>query len=82
MTIAEIYNNAKLNPSEIKQMSTWLFSECDDGLYEFYDSTAFEKLYAYFAFETAQMPYGTATADTGEPDLWILEKLEEINESR
>ncbi len=79
MTIAEIYNKAKLSPGEIKQLSAWLFSGCNDGSYEFYGSSAYDKLYEYFAFITYEMPHGVATADTGEPDLWILERLEEIN---
>ena len=48
-----------------------------DGRVEFYDTSAFEKLYNYFAFDgPVRMPYGTAKARTGDPDIWILEYLE------
>ena len=36
----------------------------------------YEKLYDYYVFETAEMPYGTAKARTGDPDVWILDKLD------
>jgi len=49
---------------------------------DFFDSTAYEKLYEYFAFVTYEMPYGTAKARDGDPDIWILDRLEELNESR
>ena len=40
----------------------------------------YEKLYDYYAFETAQMPYGTAKARDGDPDVWILDQLDyELN---
>ena len=81
MTIMEIYNSASLTPKEIKQMSAWLSPHCDDE-YMFYDSSAYEKLFEYFAFETGEMPYGTAKARDGEPDTWILEKLEGLYENK
>jgi len=46
---------------------------------EFYGSEAYNKLYEYFAFETGEMPYGTAKARTGDPDWWILEYLQALN---
>ena len=42
---------------------------------DFYGSSAFDKLFEYFAFETGEMPYGTAKARDGMPDEWILERL-------
>ena len=40
----------------------------------------YEKLYDYYVFETAQMPYGTAKARDGDPDVWILDQLDyELN---
>jgi len=36
----------------------------------------YEKLYDYYVFETAEMPYGTAKARDGDPDIWILDKLD------
>ena len=79
MTIIEIYNNAKLTASEMKQMSIWLFTDCSDDGCDFYDSTAYEKLYTHFA-DNGEMPYNVATGKHGEPDLWILERLEVVNE--
>lgn len=35
----------------------------------------YEKLYDYYVFETSQMPYGTAKARDGDPDVWILDQL-------
>ena len=78
-TLNEIYKNAGLDSTEIRRMSDYIEGSLQD---DFFFSTAYNKLYEYFAFETYEMPYGTATADTGEPDVWILEKLEEINESQ
>mgnify|MGYP001169186851 CR=1 FL=1 len=82
MTIIEIYNSASLSPTEIKQMSVWLSPNCEDDSYEFYDSSAYEKLFEYFAFQTCEMPYGTAKARDGEPDIWILERLEALYENK
>ena len=43
---------------------------CDEFLY----SSACNKLFEYYIDE---MPYGTAKARTGSPDIWILTKLRE-----
>ncbi len=66
-----IYEKAGLTLAEIMQMPSFIRGDMD-----FYGSAAFDKLYDYFAFKTNEMPYGTATGDTGEPDIWILEYLE------
>ena len=71
MTLTEIYTQANLTQVECDNMPHYI----DDSL-EFYGSTAYEKLYEYFAFEAVEMPYGVAKARTGDPDLWILERLE------
>ncbi len=39
---------------------------------EFIYSSSYSKLFDYYMFE---MPYGVAKARTGDPDLWILNKL-------
>jgi hypothetical protein len=49
-----------------------------EGVEDFYDSSAYEKLFEYFAFETGEMPYGTAKARDGDPDQWILDYLENL----
>ena len=41
---------------------------------EFYGSDIYIKL---FNFYSTEMPYGTAKARTGMPDVWILNKLRE-----
>jgi|TARA_B110000467_G_C18307936_1_gene475975 hypothetical protein len=71
--IKYIYSEAGLTTSETSQMPA--FMTYADG---FYDSTAFLKLYEYFAFKTGDMPYDIAKARTGDPDMWILERLESL----
>jgi hypothetical protein len=73
MRLNEIYMQARLTPEEVRAMPAYI---TDDA--EFYDTPAYEKLYEYFAFETAQMPYGTAKFRDGEADVWILEHLENL----
>ena len=73
MTLHKIYTQAKLTTAEINKMPQYLDSDDD-----FYGSSAYDKLYDYFAFETCEMPYGTAKARDGDPESWILEKLEQI----
>ena len=75
MSLEEIYMNAGLSPEEVGKMPRYL-----DGILDFYDSSAYNKLYEYFAFDgPIRMPYGTAKARDGDPDVWILEYLENIN---
>ena len=75
-TNQEIFEIAGLTLAEVALMPAYIANEV-----EFYGSTAYEKLYKYFAFDTGEMPYGTAKARDGDPDWWIIERLEE-NESR
>ncbi len=70
MTPNEIYIKADLSSVEIDNMPFYL----DESLM-FYGSSAYEKLFLHFC-NTGEMPYGVAKARTGEPDLWILERLE------
>ena len=77
MSLNEIYSQAGLSAVEVKQMGSWLLSDCETGE-DFYGSSAYEKLYEYFAFDVCEMPYGTAKARDGDPDIWILEYLEGI----
>ena len=69
--INKIYTEADLSKEEITSMQYYLSGEED-----FYGTSAYEKLYQYFAFETGEMPYGTAKARTGDPDVWILDTIE------
>ena len=68
--INEIYQEADLNEKEIAQMPFHL-ENGDDFIF----SSAYEKLFNYFC-DTGEMPYGTAKARDGDPDVWILEELE------
>ena len=70
----EIFKAARLTESDIGIVQLVLASEPID----FYGTPAFEKLFEYFAFETGEMPYGTAKARDGEPDVWIVEYLESL----
>jgi hypothetical protein len=69
--VNEIYVKAGLSTAEVQKMSEYL-----DWNDDFYGSSAYEKLFEYFAFETGEMPYGTAKFRDGEADVWILENLE------
>jgi len=40
--------------------------------------TIYEKLFQYFAFDTGEMPYGTAKARDGDPYVWIADKLADL----
>jgi len=76
MNLNEIYEKAKLTELEIESVPDFIA-----GNQDFYDSSTFEKLYEYFAFETGEMPYLVAKARTECPDVWILERLEDLGES-
>ena len=71
MRLTEIYQDASLTPAELDNMPLYI-----DGGLDFYGSTAYEKLFEYFAFEVVEMPYGVAKCRTGDTDIWILERLE------
>ena len=73
MKAREIYEEAGLMAEEVALMPFYI----DDDL-DFYSSSAFEKLFEYFAFETGEMPYGTAKARDGMPDEWIIDRLVEL----
>ena len=72
MTNDQIYVAAGLTAQEVTTMPAYI-----DGNVDFYDSPAFEKLFEYFAFTTGEMPYGTAKARDGDPDVWILDYLQD-----
>ncbi len=67
----EIYSGAGLTIDESTLMPDFIAGDLD-----FYGTTAYDKLYEYFC-NSGEMPYGIAKARTGDPDLWILERLEE-----
>ena len=69
--MSKVYEAAGLTLEEIKKMPEYI-----SGAQEFYGTAAFDKLFEHFAFEPAEMPYGTQKARTGSPDEWILDKME------
>ena len=69
----KILKEANLDSVEIALIPAYIGGDID-----FYGSSAYEKLYEYFTAETGEMPYGVAKARTGDPDLWILDRLEEL----
>ena len=66
----DILNEAGLGVTERALVDIYL--EDDDG--RFTETKAYEKLLDYFSDE---MPYGVAKCRTGEPDVWILNRLAE-----
>ncbi len=63
---------AGLTDPEVRQMLEHLAGSAQE---DFFDTPMYEKLYEYFAFETAEMPYSTAKARDADPETWILEHL-------
>lgn len=73
--LKELFAECGLNNHEV---STTLKALKGDDL-DFYGSSAFEKLFCFFQYE---MPYGVQKARTGDPIVWILDRLEYENESQ
>jgi len=71
MSVQELYAAAGLTIDEIKSMSRYL--EWDDS---WYTSSAFDKLYEWFAFQTGEMPLSVAKARSEDPGVWVLERIE------
>ncbi len=67
----QIYEAAGLTADDIAKMPKYI-----DGEADFYGTPAFDMLYEYFTTETGEMPYGVAKARTGDPDIWILDRLD------
>lgn len=73
-TLVENVTNIKFTDDELATLCAAL-TGYDES---FYDSTAFEKLFEYYTSipqEEGGMPYGTAKAKTGDPYVWILDRL-------
>lgn len=69
----EILEAASLTPDEMVEVNR--FIENGDKSFEFISTVVFEKLFKYFTADTMEMPYDIAKARTGEPDVWILDRL-------
>jgi hypothetical protein len=65
-----------LTPEEIIYVSLMILdpSKIDSDYIFFCETEAYHKLFNYY---TDEMPYGIAKCRTGEPDVWILDKLQE-----
>jgi len=73
----KVMKSAGLSRDEIAQM--WPFIKGTADQFDFMDSSMFQKLFDWFAFDGPQddlMPYGTAKARDGDPDQWILDRLQ------
>ena len=73
--LVENVTNIKFTPEEEETICAALHGYDDS----FYGSSAYEKLFDYFMDipeEKGGIPYGIAKARTGDPDLWILDKLD------
>jgi hypothetical protein len=67
--------SAGLTKDEIAQM--WNLIKSGDLEGQFIETPMYEKLFGWFAFDGPDlMPYGTAKARDGDPDDWILDRLE------
>ena len=73
--LVQTYIDAGLTVAEADRVPDYI-----SGKLDFYDSTAYDKLYEYFAL-SGEMPYGIAKARTGTPDEWILDRLEGVYEA-
>jgi len=74
MTWIQICRAAGLGVTEVALVESYI--EDDDG--RFLETKAYEKLFDYFC-NTGEMPYGVAKVRTGEPDIWILNRLATCN---
>jgi hypothetical protein len=72
----KIYRSAKLDKFEIDMVESYI-EEDNDGC--FIDTAAYEKLFDWFC-TSQEMPYGVAKCRTGEPDLWIIDRLRQDSE--
>ena len=72
--LKKMYSEAGLLPHEMLEMHAYL-----TGHEDHYNPLAFEKLFEYFAFDLGEMPYGTAKAKTGDPERWIIERLQGVS---
>ena len=67
---------AKLTKDEIAEM--WAFIKETADPFDFMDTPMYERLFDWFAFDgPIRMPYGTAKARDGDPDVWILDYLQD-----
>tara|TARA_Y100001963_G_scaffold80389_1_gene111546 strand:+ start:1937 stop:2167 length:231 start_codon:yes stop_codon:yes gene_type:complete len=73
MTWTQICAAAGLGVTEIALVESYI----DDDDCRFIETKAYEKLFDYFC-NTREMPYEVAKARTEEPDVWILNRIEDI----
>ena len=74
LEVENVMKEAGLDGAEISFVNQILDDQIDSA--DFYDSSAYKKLFQLLAFDWGEMPYGTAKARTGMPDEWILDYLQ------
>ena len=67
---------AKLTEEDIKVLGSVIGGQVDFDLLDAEHDDLYTRLFNYYCFETAEMPYGTAKARTGDPVDWILNRVE------
>ena len=76
MDFENLKEGAELTAGEVEILRKMVDGEIDFYLIV-YDEL-YRKLFDYYCFQTAEMPYGTAKARTGDPIHWILERVRGI----
>ena len=72
-----IFDEAGLTPEEVIEVQSVLSGDETNWM----NTQSYEKLYQYYAFGGGGMPYGVAKARDGDPVYWILDQLEELEET-
>jgi hypothetical protein len=73
--MTSVLEQAGLTAEEVAMVEIYIEDICAPGMPYFMETQAYEKLFDHFACE---IPYGVAKGRTGEPDVWILDKLESL----
>lgn len=63
-----------ITPEELDELRGYV-NDTSDPM-EFIGSTVYEKLFEYY-LNSGEMPYGVAKARTGDPDQWILNRVQQ-----
>jgi hypothetical protein len=63
-----------ITPEELEELRGYVNDTLDSR--DFLGSDVYEKLFEYY-LNSGEMPYGIAKARTGEPDYWILDRVQQ-----
>lgn len=61
-----------ITPEELEELQGYVNGKLNP--HDFLGSNVYEKLFSYY-LESGEMPYGVAKVRTGEPDVWILDRV-------